>query len=210
MSARSGGGDLYTKPASGASGEQLLVGSNVLKVPTSWSRDGRFLLYEVATGSSARRDAWIVSVPDRKASPLLATEADEAEASFSPDGKWIVYQSDQSGRYEIYVRPFPGAGSQWQISTDGGIHPLWRADQREILYESPDGKLVSVDVSVSAADFESGSPRVLFQMRPKVAPNRNFDVSPDGQRILVNTPAVDVGEQSPPVVLVQNWTSLNR
>jgi Tol biopolymer transport system component len=210
MSARSGGGDLYMKPASGASGEQLLVGSNVLKVPTSWSRDGRFLLYEVATGSSARRDAWIVSVPDRKASPLLATEADEAEASFSPDGKWIVYQSDQSGRYEIYVRPFPGAGSQWQISTDGGIHPLWRADQREILYESPDGKLVSVDVSVSAADFESGSPRVLFQMRPKVAPNRNFDVSPDGQRILVNTPAVDVGEQSPPVVLVQNWTSLNR
>jgi hypothetical protein len=67
---------------------------------------------------------------------------------------------------------------------------------------------VSVDVSVSAADFESGSPRVLFQMRPKVAPNRNFDISPDGQRILVNTPAVDVGEQSSLVILVQNWAAL--
>ena len=207
MSAVSGGGDLYVKPASGASGQQLLVGSNVLKVPTSWSRDGRFLLYEVATGSSARRDVWILSVPEKKASPLLATEADEAEASFSPDGKWIVYQSDQSSRYEIYVRAFPGAGAQWQISTDGGIHPVWRSDQKEILYESLDGKLISVDVS-AGAEFESGSPKTLFQMRPKVAPNRNFDVSPDGQRILVNTPAVDVGEQSPPVVLVQNWTSL--
>jgi eukaryotic-like serine/threonine-protein kinase len=208
MSARTGGGDLYMKPASGASGEQLLVGSNLLKVPTSFSPDGRFLLYEVATGSSARRDLWVVSVPDRKASPVLATEADEAEAGFSPDGKWIVYQSDQSGRYEIYVRPFPGAGTQWQISTDGGVHPVWRADQKEILYESPDGKLLSVDVSVSAGDFESGTPKVLFQMRAKIAPNRNFDVSPDGQQILVNTPAIDVGDQSAPVILVQNWTSL--
>ena len=210
MSASTGGGDLYLKSASGASREQLLVGSNFLKIPTSFSPDGRFLLYEVATGSSARRDLWIVSLPDRKSSALLATEADEAEASFSPDGKWIVYQSDQSGRYEIYVRPFPGAGTQWQISTDGGIHPLWRADQKEILYESPDAKLVSVDVSASAADFESGSPRALFQMRPKIAPNRNFDISPDAQQILVNTPAIDIGDQSSPVILVQNWTSLLR
>ena len=208
MSASTGGGDLYMKSASGASREQLVVGSNLLKIPTSFSPDGRFLLYEVATGSSARRDVWIVSVPDRKASAVLATKADEAEAGFSPDGKWIVYQSDQSGRYEIYVRPFPGAGTQWQISTDGGIHPVWRADQKEILYQSPDGKLLSVDVSVSAADFESGSPKLLFQMRAKIAPNRNFDVSPDGQQILVNTPAIDVGDQSSPVILVQNWTSL--
>ena len=210
MSASTGGGDLYLKSASGASRELLLVGSNLLKIPTSFSPDGRFLLYEVATGSSARRDLWIVSLPDRKSSALLATEADEAEASFSPDGKWIVYQSDQSGRYEIYVRPFPGAGTQWQISTDGGIHPLWRADQKEILYESPDAKLVSVDVSASAADFESGSPRALFQMRPKIAPNRNFDISPDAHQILVNTPAIDIGDQSSPVILVQNWTSLLR
>ena len=210
MSASTGGGDLYLKSASGASRELLLVGSNLLKIPTSFSPDGRFLLYEVATGSSARRDLWIVSLPDRKSSALLATEADEAEASFSPDGKWIVYQSDQSGRYEIYVRPFPGAGTQWQISTDGGIHPLWRADQKEILYESPDAKLVSVDVSASAADFESGSPRTLFQMRPKIAPNRNFDISPDAHQILVNTPAIDIGDQSSPVILVQNWTSLLR
>ena len=84
---------------------------------------------------------------------------------------------------------------------------MWRSDQKEILYESPDGKLIGVDVS-ARAEFESGSPKTLFQMRPKVAPNRNFDVSPDGQRILVNTPAVDGGEPSPPVVLVQNWTSL--
>ena len=210
MSASTGGGDLYMKSASGASQEQLLVGSNLLKIPTSFSPDGRFLLYEVATGSSARRDLWMVSLPDRKASALLATEADEAEASFSPDGKWIVYQSDQSGRYEIYVRPFPGAGTQWQISTDGGVHPLWRADQKEILYESPDAKLVSVDVSVYAADFESGSPRVLFQMRPKIAPNRNFDISPDAQQILINTPAIEIGDQSSPVILVQNWTSLLR
>ena len=208
MSARTGGGDLYLKPASGASREQLLVGSNLLKIPTSFSPDGRFVLYEVATGSSARRDMWVVSLPDRKTTPVLATQADEAEANFSPDGKWIVYQSDQSGRYEIYVRPFPGAGTQWQISTDGGTHPVWRADQKEILYESPDGKLLSIDVSVSGADFESGSPKVLFQMRAKIAPNRNFAISPDGQQILINMPAIDVGDQSSPLILVQNWTSL--
>jgi Tol biopolymer transport system component len=206
-SGASGGGDLYAKPVSGASGEELLVGSKLLKEPTSFSADGRFLLYQVATGSSARRDIWIFSLVDRKASPLLATESDEADAIFSPDGRWIAFQSDESGRYEIYVRSFPVSSGRWQVSTEGGLHPFWRADQKEILYQSPNGKLMSVDVSASG-EFESATPRVLFQMRPKNAPNRNFDVSPDGQRILVNTPAGDVGEQSPPVILVQNWTSL--
>jgi Tol biopolymer transport system component/tRNA A-37 threonylcarbamoyl transferase component Bud32 len=205
-SARSGGGDIYAKPVSGRSSDELLVSSNLWKTPTSFSRDGRLVLYDVATGSTARRDIWILSLSDRKASPLLATSFDEGEGAFSPDGRWIAYASDESGRYEIYVRSFPGEGGKWQVSTDGGIHPVWRADQKEIFYEEADGKLMAVDIFVSG-DFESGTPKVLFQMRPKIAPNRNFDVSRDGQRILVNTPAGEAKEESAPVILVQSWTA---
>ncbi|MEP6471312.1 MAG: protein kinase [Acidobacteriota bacterium] len=206
-SGASGGGDIYTKPASGGSGEKLLVGSSLLKEPTGYSPDGRFLVYNVTTGSSKRRDVWIVSFVDGTSSPLLATESDEADAVFSPDGRWIAYQSDESGRSEIYVRSYPKSGGKWQVSSGGGIHPVWRADQKEIFYQSADWKLMAVEVSTSA-EFESGVPNALFPIRPKTAPNRNFDVSPDGQRILVNMPAGEGVEQSPPVVLVQNWTAL--
>jgi len=205
-SGRSGAGDLYAKPVSGTSSEELLVSSKLFKAPTSFSPDGRFLLYQVATGSSARLDLWILSLADRRASPLVQTEFDEGEAVFSPDGRWIAYQSDESGRHEVYVRTFPGPGGRWQVSTAGGLHPVWRADQKEILYQSPDGKLMAVDIS-AAAQFESGTPKVLFEIRTKNSPGRQFDVSRDGQRILVNTPAGEAKEESSPIVLVQNWTA---
>ncbi|HEV8608686.1 MAG TPA: protein kinase [Thermoanaerobaculia bacterium] len=207
-SVRSGAGDLYAKVASGTGADELLSSSKVFKVPNSWSPDGRYLAYfQGAPGSKA--DLWLLSISDRKASPLLQTEFDEVAAAFSPDGRWLAYASNESGRNEIYVQPFPGPGGKWQVSTAGGLHPRWRRDGKELFYITSDGKVMAVEVRAGAA-FESGTPQALFATSLKNAPGPpSYDASADGQRFLLNRP---IGEESsPPITLVQNWTAfLNR
>ena len=203
-SQRSGSGDLYAKVASGTGADQLLITSKVFKVANDWSPHG--LAYVTFAGSpGSKADLWLLSVADGKSSPLLQTEFDEGAARFSPDGRWIAYSSNESGQFEVYVQPFPLQSGKWQLSTAGGVHPIWRLDGREIFYLSPDGKIMSVEVSAGAV-FESGVPRALFPVFLKNAPGPQYDVSADGQRFLLN---VRVGEESsPPVTLVQNWTAL--
>jgi len=136
--------------------------------------------------------------------PLIAIEFDENFARFSPDGKWITYVSSESGRYEIYVRPFQpdgtvGAG-KWQISTNGGIEPRWPRRGKEIFYIGPDNMLMSVEEK-TAGTFEAGVPRPLFPTRPIGV--LRYDVSSDGQRILVSTPVDEA--TSAPATVVMNW-----
>jgi hypothetical protein len=127
---------------------------------------------------------------------------------FSPDGRWLAYASNESGRFEIYVKPFPEPGGKWQVSTGGGLEPRWRGDGKELFYLAPDDKVMAVEVGTGAA-FEAGTPQALFVTSLKNASGSHYDVTPDGQRFLLNRP---IGEESsPPITLVQNWTAfLNR
>jgi Tol biopolymer transport system component len=204
-SQRSGSGDLYARAASGTGADELLSSSKVVKVANSWSPDGRYLVYTaVPEAPGSKANLWLLSVADRKASPLVRTESDEVAGAFSSDGRWLAYASNESGRFEIYVKTFPELGGNWQVSTAGGIEPRWRRDGKELFYLSSDGKVMAVEVQSDGA-FEIGTPQALFATPLKNASGWRYDVTPDGQRFLVNRP---VDEESSPITLVQNWTAL--
>jgi Tol biopolymer transport system component len=209
---RKGSPDLYVKPSNGAGSEELLLESEQLKVATDWSRDGRFLTY-LSVDPQIGPDIWVLPMEgDRKPFVFLKTNFVEGDAQFSPDGHWLAYQSNESGRYEIYVRPFngsaPGASNsgQWQVSTSGGINERWRSDGKELYYIAPDGKLMAAPVTTSGATFQPGTPVALFQTRVYgfTDPTLMFqyDVSRDG-RFLIN---IVLEEASSPITLLQNWS----
>jgi Tol biopolymer transport system component len=202
-SRRRGHLDLYVKAASGADTEQLLWADDLDKYPQSWSPDGRFLLY-VTVGGPAGQDLWVLPMTgdERKPFPFLRTRFNKGTGQFSPDGRWIVYRSNDTGRFEIYVAPFPGPGGKWQVSTMGGSVPRWRGN--EIFYVAPGNTLMVAAVAVDGARLDVGPVKKLFQARP-VTPRYFFDVSPDGQRLLVNTADEPAG--SVPLTLVVNWTA---
>jgi serine/threonine protein kinase/Tol biopolymer transport system component len=212
-SARIGPGDLYQKLASGV--EEPLVMSGQRKTATSWSSDGRFVLYHSADQTN-NIDLWVVPMTgDRTPSVLLKTPFREGYGTFSPDGRWIAYQSDESGRPEIYVRPFvaPGdrvpvaapTGSPSLVSTAGGIHPVWRPDGKELYYLDPTSTIMAAPIAVTGSTLEPGSPVRLFTARIvggglDSAQRRQYDVAPDG-RFLINT----VLDDAAPITLLQNW-----
>jgi hypothetical protein len=206
MSRRTGGGDLYGKASSGSGSEELLFSSPLGKAPRSFSPDGRLLLF-TSLNPKTKYDFDVLSLPDRKVTPFLHTEFDEFLGEFSPDGRFVAYASNESGRSEIYVQPFPGPGGKWQMSTTGGTAPVWRRDGKELFYLAPDHKLMAVAVRTGTT-LEAEAPRPLFEARIREDPDRHFDVSADGQRFLIVTPLGD--DSTPPITLIQNWTVLLR
>jgi Tol biopolymer transport system component len=200
------GGDLYQKPTSGAGSEELLLESADLKRTADWSSDGRFILYNVLSDSAAA--LWIQPLEgDRKPFVFLKTSFRVQGGQFSPDGRWITYMSNESGRYEIYVRPFPGPSGQWQVSTAGGSYPRWGPSGKEIDYIAPDGTLMAAPIAVEDAAIEPGRPTALFQTRifgggTNVSTGPQYDVSRDG-RFLINTV---LDEAAAPITLIQNWS----
>jgi eukaryotic-like serine/threonine-protein kinase len=210
-----GGGespDLYRKPANGAGQGDLLFHSDVAKQPLDWSRDGRFLLF-IQRGKTTGSDLWVLGLDgDRKPFPYLATPFEEMQAKFSPDGHWVVYTSNESGTREVYVQPFPlSTGGKWPISNGGGSQPRWSRDGKELFYFTPDSMLMAVSVSANGAAFQPGVPKPLFRaaILGGTGDGANsawrWDVSPDGQRFLMNTALEDTA--APPVTIVLNWQS---
>jgi dipeptidyl aminopeptidase/acylaminoacyl peptidase len=202
-STRKGSHDLYMKPANGEADEQLLLADAEGKGVMDWSPDGRSLMY-TSQGPGTAFDLWVLDMKgDRKPQPFLKTRFDETNGQFSPDGRWVAYQSNESGQYQIYVRPFPGPGGQWQISTAGGVAPRWRHDGRELYYIAPDGRLIATPVEARSATVEPGAPVPLFQTRIVSSALRpQFDVAADG-RFLLNAPVESAAVA--PITLVINW-----
>lgn len=213
-SRRNGPNDLYRKPATGGGAEELLVASDQTKVPFSWSADGRFLFYS-SYDPKTNADLWVVPMlGERTPSIVLKTPYRETQPMISPDGRWLAHLSDQSGRNEVYIRPFvapggtqPSAEMQWQVSTAGGIYPTWRRDGKELYFLDPSGAMMAVSVSVTGDTPELGSPTRLFQTSifgggVDSQQGRSYDVGPDG-RFLINT--LLPGGQ-PPLTLIQNWS----
>ena len=142
---------------------------------------------------------------DRKPFPLPQTQFGEADGRISPDGRWVAYRSNESGRNEIYVAPFPGPGGKWQISTAGGYFPRWRHDGSEIFYLTTDNRLVAASVNGKGAGFEVGAVKPLFATRIVGGGNYQYDVSADGQRFLIDTAPEQA--TSSPITVVLNWTA---
>jgi Tol biopolymer transport system component len=208
-SIRKGPGDLYQKASNGNGEEQVLVQDTLTKSPTSWSPDGKLILYN-SFGGPTGDDLFLLPLTgDRKPYPFLQTAFNEEDGHFSPDGRWVVYNSNESGRYEIYVVPFPGAGGKWQISASGGRNPRWRRDGSEIIFLGRDNRLMAAAVNGKGTSIEVGAVKPLFETR--TTGNSNgldfdmFDLSPDGQRILI--PASPGQTESASITVVLNWTS---
>ena len=178
-----------------------------LVAPEDWSRDGRYLLYTELDPKTGY-DLWALPLEgERKPVVVLRTPFSERFGTFSPDGKWIAYESNESGRSEIYVRSFPVSGDALQVSTQGGTLPKWRADGKELYYLGADrDKIIAVGVRVLAGRFELDTPRELFTTvtMPAFLPNVPYDVTPDGRRFLVFQPSTHI--QGPaPLTVALNW-----
>ncbi|MEO8349577.1 MAG: hypothetical protein ABI610_11745, partial [Acidobacteriota bacterium] len=204
-SARKSPGDIYQRDSAGTAKEEPLLSSNAFEIALDWSPDGRVLLFQVDDPRKpTQMDLWTYSAADGKSTPFLQSSFNETLGRFSPDGRSIAYVSNESGKEEVYVAPFPGPGGKWQISTAGGRAPLWSRGGREIVYQAPGDEIMAVEVR-AAPTFQAGVPRALFKTHLRPPPGGQFDVTPDGERFLVNLrPAEEISD---PVTLVQNWAA---
>jgi dipeptidyl aminopeptidase/acylaminoacyl peptidase len=206
--------DLYQRTLT-AQADELLFTAPGTPAAHDWSPDGRLLLYrdvDPRTGFDLlahpieHDSAGLKPAREQEPIPIAQTLSTEMNGQFSPDGAWIAYESDESGRFEIYVQPFGRQGSRERISVDGGSQARWRRDGRELYYIAPDGRLMAVPILRSSTDLriDIGAPVSLFTVRVAAGTNNPYQyfVSPDGQRFLVNT----VTDTSPGVVsAIVNW-----
>jgi Tol biopolymer transport system component len=216
---RNGTIDLYERGLN-AESDDLLIHSSETKIPDSFTQDGRFLLYTStspsAGGVGTNADIMVLPMDGKsKPQPFINSRFDERYGQFSPDGRWVAYQSNESGdgEYQIYVKSFPAPGERLPISSAGGIQPRWRPDGKELYYVAPDGSLMAVPIAGSGTKLTPGTPVRLFQPRIYGGGNaanfylQQYDVSKDG-RFLVN---ISVGEAvATPITLILNWTGKGR
>jgi eukaryotic-like serine/threonine-protein kinase len=215
--------NLYQIAADGSAAPELLLQSYEDKTPQDWSRDGRFLIYTVtpkaaSASRNAPADLWVLPLSpgnsgSNKPEPYWKTKFSEGQPQFSPDGRFVAYRSDESGRDEIYVRPFPNAASgKWMVSTTGGTSPLWRADGKEMFYLAPGSKAMAVEVSTTPT-FSARIPKALFDApvweRGGVARNvRRWAVAADGKKFLINATSNAASGNATPINVILNWQAL--
>jgi Tol biopolymer transport system component len=208
------GARLYRRAADATGSDSLLLNIDTPVFEAQWTRDGKWLVLRMGGTINlvGGRDISLFRPGvDSAPVPLLASrEFDESAAAISPDGHWIAYQSNEAGREDVYLRPFPGvdAGKR-QVSTGGGTAPLWAPNGRELFYVNASRDMMSVAVG-PGAELDVGEPKVLFHLgeRLYLTPNENytpFDVSPDGQRFIMARQIVDASRPELPVVVTENW-----
>ena len=210
---RSGVFNLYQKDVSGAGGDELLLDTTEDKLPTDWSANGEFLLYR-SLDPKTSFDIWALSMTDRKHFSVVKTDHDERDAQFSPDGRWIAYQSNETGRFEVWLRPFPLPGTtvkadeRWQFSTGGGTQVRWARDSNEIFYTALDGRLMAVRVEPGGRAVSPGPVELTGASALRIfgggSALPSYMVSPDGKRFLMTIapqPMSDV-----PISVLLNWS----
>jgi hypothetical protein len=212
-SATAGTENIFLKPADGSGPAERLTTSDHLQYAATWSPDGQTLAF-VETRPETGSDIWAVPVQaDRQPRAIVQTRFNEAYPDISPDGSWLAYASDESGRSEVYVQPYPGPGPRLQVSTDGGTGPAWSRDGRELFYattQSVGGQATFTKMMVVAVGlrptFTAGAPRVLFQgYYGASAGIRSYDVTSDGRRFLMVQQKERAPVSAADLILVQNW-----
>ena len=214
---RGGPPNVFWQAADGTGAVERLTETSNEQAPYAVTPDGKRLVLR-EDGPKTGGDLMVMALDgDRRVTPLIQTSFNERNGEISPDGRWLAYESDESGQEEIYVRPFPDVnGGRWQVSsTGGGSEPLWARSGRELFYRGPDGALLGVAVAVEgSASFRTGKPIRLVEGRyyagagSGAAPGRTYDVSLDGQRFLMvkeGDASNQTAAPSPSIVVVQNW-----
>jgi serine/threonine-protein kinase len=199
---RAGFRNVYRITTDGEGTEERLTTGEYIQTPSSWSSDGKWLAFTEAGTPATGRDVWVLPLEGkalntgleaRKPRVFLRTPANEDNGVFSPNGHWLAYESNESGQYEVYVRPFPGPGGRLQISTQGGLEPVWSRNGRELFYRSGD-RMMAVEISSQrdsngafSSGFSASVPRLLFEGHYQYSGlvSSDYDVSPDGQRFLM-------------------------
>jgi serine/threonine protein kinase len=201
---RKGPADLYRKPVDGAAAETVVLSEGINKTPTDWSKDGKYLLYREQNNRGDYDQMALPLAPGAKPFPLVKTPFNESLGVFSPDGKWVAYESDESGRTEVYLTPFPGPGGKRQVSTSGGAGPRWSGDGRELFFFTLDNSVISAEIHLSGAAAEIGALHSLYRMPP----GANFaDVTRDGKRFLVTIPENE-SASGDTLTVIQNWPAM--
>ena len=203
-STRNGTFDLWIKSSSGTGTEQLLLATPDSEWPLQWSMDGRFVLYQ-RSNLKEKWDLWALPMTGSVRTPIAVANTPFAErmGQFSSDGRWIVYETNESGRREIVAQAFPEPGNRWQVSTGGGVAPRWSADGREIYFIAPDGKMMAAPITIKGSTFDAGTPAAIFSTHlASQAFKFQYAVSRDG-RFLVNDLQAETA--TAPITLILNW-----
>jgi eukaryotic-like serine/threonine-protein kinase len=202
--------NLFWRRADGGGAPQRLTNSPNVQMPSSWSPNGKVLAF-VEFDSASGEHIWLLPVGEGKAPPRpwLNTRFDEDQPDWSPDGRWIAYSSNESGRLEVYVQAYPGPGPRYTVSRDGGNSPAWSHDGRELFYtaEDPDGKVTMMAATITTTPrFSIGTPQKLFQGIFTVSSgSRSYDVTADGRRFIMVQPHEQAPRPVSQIVIVQNW-----
>jgi dipeptidyl aminopeptidase/acylaminoacyl peptidase len=199
--------DIYIRSVAGRNEDTLLLHATETKKVCDWSTDGRYLVF-TSWNPRSNLDLWLLpTFGNRKPIPFLQSPFNEKQGQVSPDGRWMAYASDESGRWEVYVQSFPMPGAKRAVSIGGGDQPRWRRDGSELFYLSADHMLMAVDVR-RGERWKAGTPRRLFQVRlSQMSANflGHYAVTADGQRFLVD--AVDERESAESMTVLVNWTA---
>jgi Tol biopolymer transport system component len=210
--------DIFVRASNGTGKEEKLYENDASKMTTTWSPDGRFIAYNVLSEDKRRVEIWMLPmVGEHKPYPFLQAAYNIGQGRFSLDGNWLAYVTDESGRANVYVTPFPDGKGKWQISADGGSMVRWRKDGKELYYLNATGDLMAVEVTGNGKEFSVGRPQTLFHLELKTGPSRydlsstseqiGYDASPDGQRFIVTAP---VEGSASPVTLLTNWKPMRK
>jgi serine/threonine-protein kinase len=197
FSSNRGGGtlNLYWQAADGSGAAERLTTSSHPQIAGSWSADSKTLAF-VEDDPVSLSDIWVVDTRDHKARPLIKTRFEEGEPAFSPDGHWIAYSSNDSGKWEVYVQAFPAGGRRWQMSSGGGFFPLWNPKGGELFYRTEDKFVMAVSV-LTAPEFRPGIPARLFRTADDLG-----DVTRDGRFLMVHD---DIRAGTTHLNIVFNW-----
>ena len=202
QSTRFGTRNLFWKAADGTGAAEPLLASDIPRTPHSWSPDGKLLAF-TEVNPSTNVDIWMLPLEgERKPEVFLRTPFSETGAVFSPDGHWLAYRSNESGRQEIYVQPYPPTGGRWQISTEGGEEAVWASSGRELFYRNGGTMMMAVDITTEPT-FTHGTPQLLFEGQfARYGPRAAYDVTSDGQRFVMIKPAEGNADQ---INVILNW-----
>jgi eukaryotic-like serine/threonine-protein kinase len=203
--------NLYTRRGDGTGPEATRLALDRAVWEAVWSRDSKWLVLRTGgiVGAQGARDVFVMQLGvDSVPRPLLITSADEKAVALSPDSRWLAYESNETGRNEIYVRPFPNVeGGKWQVSTNGGVAPLWGHSGRELFYLDLTNQMIAAQLTASPS-FSVTDRRMLFKLGPEYLLSSNytpFDVSPDDRRFLLIRERGTSQSQAPPLVVIENW-----